>query len=135
MNKIKLFILMLIYACQYTSTIAIITTYSLFSRRKKKVMTFSMPTSQSQLLNMQSGFSVPPNLMGSQTKKLDEKLNRNVRVAFTDDKAYWIYDNSFYSAVLVDGEVDAQSAQIVDMFSASDNELSKYLHIIDGLKG
>ncbi len=126
---------MLIYACQYTSTIAIITTYSLFSRRKKKVMTFSMPTSQSQLLNMQSGFSVPPNLMGSQTKKLDEKLNRNVRVAFTDDKAYWIYDNSFYSAVLVDGEVDAQSAQIVDMFSASDNELSKYLHIIDGLKG
>ena len=126
---------MLIYACQYTSTIAIITTYSLFSRRKKKVMTFSMPTSQSQLLNMQSGFSVPSNLMGSQTKKLDEKLNRNVRVAFTADKAYWIYDNSFYSAVLVDGEVDAQSAEVVDMFSASDNELSEYLHIIDGLKG
>jgi hypothetical protein len=135
MTKIKIFILMLIYACQYTSTIAIITTYSLFSRRKKKVMTFSMPTSQSQLLNMQSGFSVPSNLMGSQTKKLDEKLNRNVRVAFTADKAYWIYDNSFYSAVLVDGEVDAQSAEVVDMFSASDNELSEYLHIIDGLKG
>jgi hypothetical protein len=135
MNKIKLFILMLIYACQYTSTIAIIATYSLFSRKKKKAMNFSMPTSQSQLLNMQSGFSVPSNLLGSQSKKLDEKLNRNVRVAFTNDKAYWIYDNSFYSAVLVDGEVDAQSAAVVDMFSASDNELSEYLHIIDGLKG
>lgn len=135
MNKIKLFILMLIYACQYTSTIAIITTYSLFSRKKKRAMSFNMPTSQSQLLNMQSGFSVPSNLLGSQSKKLDEKLNRNVRVAFTNDKAYWIYDNSFYSAVLVDGEVDAQSAEVVDMFSASDNELSEYLHIIDGLKG
>jgi hypothetical protein len=135
MNKIKLFILMLIYACQYTSTIAIITTYSLFSRKKKRAMSFNMPTSQSQLLNMQSGFSVPSNLLGSQSKKLDEKLNRNVRVAFTNDKAYWIYDNSFYSAVLVDGEVDAQSAAVVDMFSASDNELSEYLHIIDGLKG
>ena len=133
--KIKLFILMLIYACQYTSTIAIITTYSLFSRKKKRAMSFNMPTSQSQLLNMQSGFSVPSNLLGSQSKKLDEKLNRNVRVAFTNDKAYWIYDNSFYSAVLVDGEVDAQSAEVVDMFSASDNELSEYLHIIDGLKG
>ena len=126
---------MLIYACQYTSTIAIITTYSLFSRKKKRAMSFNMPTSQSQLLNMQSGFSVPSNLLGSQSKKLDEKLNRNVRVAFTNDKAYWIYDNSFYSAVLVDGEVDAQSAEVVDMFSASDNELSEYLHIIDGLKG
>ncbi len=126
---------MLIYACQYTSTIAIITTYSLFSRKKKRAMSFNMPTSQSQLLNMQSGFSVPSNLLGSQSKKLDEKLNRNVRVAFTNDKAYWIYDNSFYSAVLVDGEVDAQSAAVVDMFSASDNELSEYLHIIDGLKG
>lgn len=134
MNKIKFLFFMIVYTCQNASTVAIIATYSIFSRKKKKKMNFQLPLSQSQLLNMHSGNYVIPNFVGSQTKKLDEKLNRNVRVAFTEDKAYWIHDNNFYSAVLADGEVVVESAEVVDVFSASDNDLSKYLHIIDGLK-
>lgn len=134
MNKIKFLFFMIVYTCQNASTVAIIATYSIFSRKKKKVMNFKLPLSQSQLLNMQSSNYMIPNFIGSQTKKLDEKLNRNVRVAFTEDKAYWIHDNNFYSAVLADGEVVVESAEVVDVFSASDNDLSKYLHIIDGLK-
>ena len=134
-EKIKFLFFMINYTCQVAFTVGIITTYSIFSRKKKKVMSFTAPTSQSQLLDMQSSNYVIPSYTGSQTKKLDEKLNRNVRVAFTEDKAYWIHDNNFYSAVLEDGEVVVESAEVVDVFSASDNDLSRYLHIIDGLKG
>lgn len=83
---------------------------------------------------MQPKYTVSYEYSGSQSEELDKKLNRSVRVAFTDTRAYWISDNTFYSAECSDGEVLTETAEAVDMFTASDKELQNYMVIIDSLK-
>lgn len=146
MNRIKLFILNVIFTCQNIFAADTIIINSILGtakgtrvrrkrdRRKKKNI-FTPPRSQSAILDLQPKRIEVFNFVGkSQSTKLDEKLNRSIRIAFTDDRAYWIHDSSFYTADVIDGRVDPESAIIIDMFTASDKDLEMYLAIIDGLK-
>jgi hypothetical protein len=55
------------------------------------------------------------------------------RVAFVGDKAYWIANNKFVVADIVDGEVDRETERQVDTMSMSKIELNKMLVIIEEL--
>lgn len=69
----------------------------------------------------------------SQIEKIIDK--QSVNVAIVDNKAYWVYNNTFYSAdVNINGQIDADNAIPVDVFSASKKEASKLLKILDSLK-
>jgi hypothetical protein len=69
----------------------------------------------------------------SQIEKLIDK--QSVNVAIVNDKAYWVYNNTFYSASIKnDGEIDTDNAIPVDVFSASKKEAVNLLKILDSLK-
>lgn len=56
-----------------------------------------------------------------------------VRVIITEDKAYWIRDNSVYAADIENGFINNDSATVVDMMAIDDVQLDKMIFIVDKL--
>lgn len=56
-----------------------------------------------------------------------------VSVAYVEDTAYWVINNTFYQADIVDGYIDRSSSRPVDVFKMSNKELLKMLFILDNL--
>jgi len=56
-----------------------------------------------------------------------------ISVAVVEDKAYWVINNMFYQADIIDGEVDKTSSRPVDAFDISSKEINKMLSILDNL--
>jgi hypothetical protein len=63
---------------------------------------------------------------------LNEEKNKQ-RIIFTDNKAYWIKDNAFYEASLIDGEVDKTTTKVVDTMTMDKVELDKMIFIVQKL--
>ena len=61
---------------------------------------------------------------------LNDQKNKQ-RIIFTDDKAYWIKDNAFYEAAIVDGEVDKTTTKVVDTMTMDKVELDKMIFIVE----
>lgn len=56
-----------------------------------------------------------------------------LKVIFSDSKAYWIKDNSFYEANVINGEIDNSTAKTVDTINMDKVELDKIIFIVDKL--
>lgn len=70
----------------------------------------------------------------SQQTQLDKIRKKNtIKVAITDDKAYWVQDNIFYESDIVDGCIDSESSKPIDAHKLSSKELNKLLDILDGI--
>jgi hypothetical protein len=64
---------------------------------------------------------------------LNDEKNRQ-RMIFTEDKAYWIKDNAFYEAALLEsGEIDNSTAKVVDTMTMDKVELDKMIFIVQKL--
>lgn len=60
--------------------------------------------------------------------------NKNkINVMLIEDKAYWIKDNAFYVADIVDGMVDQETAKVVDIMGMDKVELDKMSFIVSKL--
>lgn len=81
----------------------------------------------------------------SNGKKYSRKLNTksqsknhydktNIKVIIVDSNAYWIKDNIFYKAPLVNHLIDKDSAEQVDTTDMSKVQLDQMLFILDKLK-
>jgi hypothetical protein len=55
------------------------------------------------------------------------------KILFDESNAYWIKDNTFYTAEVVDGEVDRETSQPVDIMSMDKVQLDKMIFIIETL--
>lgn len=64
------------------------------------------------------------------TKRMDSEA---VKVVLTDDKAYWVADNVFYDADLVDNHPDMSTAKPIDTNNLSKEDIDKMLFILDNL--
>ena len=51
-----------------------------------------------------------------------------------NNKAYWVKDNIFYSADIINGEFDPTAGTPVDTINASKKELETLMVILDNLK-
>lgn len=60
-----------------------------------------------------------------------EKIH--IRVLILGSKAYWIKDNAFYVANIVDGEIDETSTAQVDTMAMDAVQLNKMLNIVEEL--
>jgi hypothetical protein len=58
----------------------------------------------------------------------------NIKVIIFDDNAYWIKDNIFYKAPLVDQLIDKEAAEQVDTIHMDKVQLDKMLFIMDKLR-
>ncbi len=81
----------------------------------------------------------------SMRKKYIEKINKksqskirqekeNVRVIIVENEAYWIKDNGFYTAPMVDNLISKDSAIQVDTSTMDKVQLDKMLFILDKLR-
>lgn len=70
-----------------------------------------------------------------ETQSLRHDRKNNIKVIIIDGSAYWIKDNSFYTAYIdPHGTVDKDTTRVVDIMSLSSVELDKMLFIMDKLR-
>lgn len=66
--------------------------------------------------------------------QLDRIRKKNIiRVAIVEKKAYWVHQNVFYVADVVNGFIDNDAAKAIDAQALSKKELDKLLYILDSL--
>jgi len=63
----------------------------------------------------------------------DEDMDEFISVAVIEDRAYWVVDNTFYVAEIVDGEIDKTSSRPINAFEMSIKDINKMLFILDNL--
>jgi polyphosphate kinase 2 (PPK2 family) len=68
----------------------------------------------------------------SQLTKHTEKSM--IKVMVIGQEAYWVSDNTFFVAKAINGEVEAGSAEPVDIDNMSKNDIKKMLFILDNLQ-
>jgi hypothetical protein len=73
---------------------------------------------------------MPPPI-ATQSRKILEKSQ--IRIIFSDNRAYWIKNNMFLQADLVDGEVDDSTTKVVDTMTMDKVELDKMIFIVQKL--
>lgn len=77
---------------------------------------------------LQEGPSFPP---PTQSRKYYDSTH--LRVIFHEDKAYWIKDNSFLEAAIIDGVIDHENATAVDIMGMNKVQLDKMMFIVEKL--
>ncbi len=97
----------------------------------------SISYSQSHIHNLIDPF-LPDNstltlLKPTQASKYLEETQQ--KFIIVEEKAYWIKDNEFFVANMVDGNIDKESAKLVDTMSMSKVELEKIIFIVEKLTG
>jgi hypothetical protein len=71
----------------------------------------------------------------SPKSQLDRIRKKNIiRVAILEKKAYWVHENIFYEAEVVDGQINNENAKPIDAHSLTQRELNKLLTILDSMK-
>lgn len=70
----------------------------------------------------------------SKTQSKNHYDKTNFKVIIFDNNAYWIKDNVFYSAPMVDQFVDKDNAKEVDTINMDKVQLDKMLFIMDKLR-
>lgn len=68
----------------------------------------------------------------SQSTKYDEKTN--IRVIIVGSTAYWVKENVFYKANVMNDGVDSDTTEVVDTIGMNKVELDKMLFIMDRLR-
>ena len=75
-------------------------------------------------------FFMPPPI-ATQSRKILEK--NQIRIIFSENRAYWIKNNMFLQADLVNGEVDDSTTKVVDTMTMDKVELDKMIFIVQKL--
>jgi len=100
--------------------------------QKRTVVRYSQSHIYSVIAPMMFGFNGVIPKRSTQSSNYQEEAY--IRVVIVDGKAYWIKQNTFFTADVVDGTVDKESTKEVDTMSMSDVELKKMLVIVETLR-
>jgi hypothetical protein len=57
-----------------------------------------------------------------------------LKVVITEGKAYWTVNNVFYTANAINGRVDEETIEPLDIHNMSKKELAKMMDILDDLR-
>ena len=68
----------------------------------------------------------------TQSRKYHEKMN--IKVIIVDKNAYWVKDNIFYTAPMINEHIDNELAQQVDTMNMDRVQLEQMLFIMDKLR-
>lgn len=64
----------------------------------------------------------------------EEEDDRYLKVAIVEDKAYWVVNNVFYEADVIDEEIMKEDARPVDAFDMDFKEVTKMMTILDNIQ-
>jgi hypothetical protein len=68
------------------------------------------------------------------TQSLNHFNKNNLKVIIVDNEAFWVKDNTLYTAEMTQEGVDKDTTKVVDTMSMDKVQLDKMLFIIDQLK-
>lgn len=77
---------------------------------------------------------IPEEIKKPNRQSSKHEQNTNIRVIVMDDQAYWIRDNVFYTADLLQGNVAKETTRRVDTMDMDKVQLDKMMFIIDKLR-
>lgn len=84
------------------------------------------------LLSHFEGIKKKPKNINRQSFNHDKNIN--IKVIIMDNQAYWIKDNTFYTADMIHGNVDKETTREVDTMTMNKVQLDKMIFIIDRLR-
>jgi len=92
--------------------------------------------SQSSIYSITRHFTpkVPKSNEPANSQSRNYVSEKMIRIIAIDDRAYWVKDNKFFSADLIDGKIDHDTTQEVNTISMSQKDVDKMLFILDRLK-
>lgn len=90
--------------------------------------------SQSMLLYRYNSLDKKPRKLKTKTQSTIQHDKTNIKVIILDNNAYWIKDNMFYKAPLVNELIDKESAEQVDTMGMDKVQLDKMLFVMDRLR-
>jgi len=117
--------------------LTVLSFFSILILMKKKKNTSKYPiTKQSEMHNALKIFFSRQIQDTEKKSQIAQRLDSNkFDAVIVDDKAYWVIDNIFWVANLVNGRPNISEAQPVDIYSMPKKELDKMLLILDNLGG
>jgi hypothetical protein len=68
------------------------------------------------------------------TQSTDYVSKHSVKAIVVDDSMYWIANNAFYVADIVDGNVEENTTRLVDTMTMDKVQLDKMMFIVDKLR-
>lgn len=108
-----------------------------YIKRYKTESLFSIRYSQSHIHQLIKPL-LPQISIGRNSKTKKQSINHinenHIKVIINKGMAYWIKNNVFYTAEVIDGLIDKDNARIVDTMGMDKVELDKMLFIIDQLR-
>jgi hypothetical protein len=117
------------------TTIILLSVLLFFTRRIPAQESISIQTSQSYLFELIGRDIMVHDINKSKPTQSSKYLERIfIKIIIVKNKAYWIKDNVFYVADMIDNDVDKSTAKEVDIMSMNKVQLEEAMFIIDKLK-
>ena len=116
--------------------LTLVAVLAIINSRKKRIFLRKVGVTQSQLYAMARSI-LPSNksIMKARPTQSKNFVEKGItRFVATPDKAYWVKDNIFYQAEVIDGEVSPTNAVPINTDGLSKIELEELLFILDSLK-
>ena len=119
------------------TTFALVLLMSFFKKDGAEKQKVTVRYSQSHIFDLVKPLLPPINNKPikkriSQSTKYEDKTN--IRVLIIDNVAYWVKENVFYKADVLNNGVDSDTTQVVDTIGMNSVELDKMLFIMDRLR-
>lgn len=99
----------------------------------KKTMKLDIRQSKYLSIALASMREDDPSFEPATTQSLKHFDAQHLRILFMDGQAYWITNNIFYTADIVDGDVDQDSTRQVDTMAMDKVQLKKTIYIVEKL--
>lgn len=64
----------------------------------------------------------------------EEEDDRFLKVAIVEDKAYWVVNNTFWEADVIDDEIIKEDARQVNAFDLDFRDVNKMMTILDNIE-
>ena len=109
---------------------------AIINRTKRRIVLKRIGFRQSMLHHIVKDMLPTNAFIDSQKDRQSKKHRGNAAIKVIqapDNKAYWVENNTFYSAELVNGQFDPSSGKPVDTNNMSKKEIDKLLFILDNL--
>lgn len=114
-------------------TIVILFGLFFYILKNRKIYMPKQIISQAMLHHRYAGAKKYKRKLKSKTQSLKHQDESTTKVIVMDDEAYWIKNNTFYKAPLINEKIDKDSAERVDTTNMDKVQLDKMLFIVDKL--
>lgn len=89
---------------------------------------------QSDVHNITKHFYTKTNLIKHKETQITKRMEKDtVKLVLAEDRAYWVADNVFYTADIVNDYPDMSTAKPIDTSNLSRQDIDKMLFILDNL--